>query len=94
MYEPDLRVRVLKHLYKIPFYKDLPRTKKNELYDAMMKVFAEEEFCEKHNVKKVFNEQGSSVEYCCEHITFADKYGAENFITDMHELSMCCSEKW
>lgn len=87
----DLRARVLKHLYtNIPFYKDLPREKKNELYDAMMKVFAEEEFCKEHNITdKQITENGSSVYYCGQVIDFSDKSGADNFITDMYELSMC-----
>ena len=86
----DLRAKVLKHLYSIPFYKDLPRAKKNELYDAMMKVYAEESFCKGHNITdKQYTETGSSVFYCGQEITFSDKAGADNFISDMYELSMC-----
>lgn len=90
MKQENLRARVLKHLYTIPFYKDLPREKKNELYDAMMKVFAEEEFCKEHNITdRQITESGSSVYYCGQTIEFSDKAGADNFIADMCELSMC-----
>ena len=94
MKQTDLRAKVLKHLYtNIPFYKDLSREKKNELYDAMMKVFAEEAFCDEHNITdKQITESGSSVYYCGQIVEFSDKAGADNFIADMYELSMCCCE--
>lgn len=94
MSETDLRVKTLKYLYKMPYYRELSTERKNKLYDSMKRVFTEEDFCREHNVKKIFDENGSSIEYCGENITFADKYGAENFIADMCELSMCCNEKW
>lgn len=95
--ETDLRSRVLKYLYGIPLYHDLPREKKNELYDEMMRVFAKEEFCEEHGITKVYeatNDPAPSVMYCGQEIEFTDPRDVENFISDMYELSLCCAGKF
>lgn len=89
--EMDLRAQVLKRLYSIPFYHDLSRQKKNELYDAMMKAYAEEAFCKEHGIVKTEN---FSIIYCGQEIEFADRRDADNFISDMYELSLCCAGKF
>ena len=95
--ETDLRTRVLKHLYSIPFYHDLPRERKNEMYDETMRRFAEEDFCREHGITKIFeeiNEPASSVMYCGTKIEFSDPRDVDNFIAYMYELSMCCMGKY